>query len=357
MTQEFFPMIQLSESDVPVFGYPIFDRRDTVYTDQSTSFWANPNEANEDQGNIIIAKVLRINKKQGTMKVIGVDHDIYADVPIPSSMISSEQMGDVSQPASDASVILARTSNGDYVPLNYLRMYSDENSFGTGVPDELEEGDMGWKTRGGGKLYMFENGMIQIESSPNCSRFYFPLDDGEQIQDVCREYNMVTDNGTIQMSRRGITDFSRFSIEVPENSGSSPVPMATLEMGALDDLNTETGFQFKVYKSNVGGVKIDAGHLKIQKTGKIDLNAQLDLELSAVANVNINGTKINLGGATAIEPIPLGLKLQAEIEAIKIWMMAHLHPVVITPSGPTTTPPTIPLTTPGGYLSSQSFVK
>lgn len=343
----------MSDTDIPVYEYPVISSGDTVYTDPTTSYWADPGEAGGTNNSLIVAKILRTNKDHGTMKVIGVHDDIYADVQIPSSTISKDHMGDVSLPSSESQVVLGMLPNGEYVPLTYIRPFSDEKAFGTGTPNELEEGDLGWETKDGGKLYMFENGMVQVESAPNCNRIYFPLDDGEKIQDVCREYDMVTDCGNIEIKRRSITDFARLAMEVPELAGSNPAPLSLLEMGALNDLNTQTGIHMKVYQSNVGGAAVDAASLKMQRTGQVDLDAFLNINMKTKAIFNIEGTKINLGGDTAIEPVPLGIKLQAEIEAIKTWCKAHFHPV----SPWTTSPSLLPLATPGKYLSGTSFVK
>jgi hypothetical protein len=338
--------------DLPLVDVHLISGDEIAFNDPTESFWVDKKQ--EFGSNVVVGRILRTDKDSGSMRVLGITEDINVDVPIPSSgCVTGDLNGDVSQPAAGAQVVMLKDGNGDYYPVSFMRPFSEEYGYNFNVPDEIEEGDLGWVTRGGSRFFLFESGLVQIESAPNCIRLMTSIEEGEKIQDLCREYSLFTDTGKIQMKRRNdLVDFVSLIVEAGDSSSADPSPVARIEMGALNDIGTKQGVELKAIASSINGVETDGPSITLDKTGVSEFKAGVSTTIEA-PNTTIDANRIALGGSDATEPGVLGLQLLARLKALETAFGLHVHVV----AGAAAKPVDPPFVATGDFLSKVNFLK
>lgn len=316
-------------SSIPFMSIRQFDATRLPHTEPQDSFWSNPRQ-NMEQPQVIRARVFRVNKETGTMNVIGLDADVNMEVPITFGFAGTDFYGEVSLPAPGWEVLLLRTDNGDYYPIRYKRPYSEENGWANNIPEEIESGDWGVTTSGGGKMFLFDSGLVQIEASPSCMRSMSPVEDDERIEDICRRYGLHSDAGKIIASEydNAIGDASRIEIQTNESLSSETNPNAILTMGSFDLSKSSSGAMLRVFDPDTRESK-----------GKLEINKFGHATLESSSTSLIKAPKVYLGSLDATEPVVLGNQLLKRIQDIEnrilelqVAMTAHTHPV----AGPNT---------------------
>ena len=338
--------------EIPLIDIQLINEQDVCFNNPVESFYL---DKTVNRGSpFVIGRIISLDKENGTMRVVGISDDINVDVPFTSTgSVSSEFGGDVSLPSANSHVILARTGGNDFYPIAFMRPFSEKYGYGTGIPDEIEEGDLGWVTRGGGRFFVFEGGLVQMESSPNCVRLMTPTEDGEKISDVCREYGLFTDVGNIRAFRRTeLADLSSIVIEASESASTAPDPIARVILGSLDDSGLEVGLKLSALKSNIEGVETEGPSIKLLKNGNSEYKAD-KINIETTVQTDIKSTKINLGDPSAIDPVVLGLQLKARLDMLEAFFNAHVHIAVGTP----TDPPKPSFISTIDYLSKTVFTK
>lgn len=333
------PDPQIPFNEVPMLDMNLIPDTDSAFSSVQGGFWMNP-EMYDSNPTIVKGSIKRIDRFAGTMKVVGVDADMNIDVPIPSSMASGGFFGDASLPARDWQVVMVKTQNGDYHPVSYVRPYDQDQGWMRGVPEELEEGDIGWTTENS-KVLMFQNGMLVFEASPNCVRHMHPLDNGEKITDIARTYGLFTDAGefTADVYENSPLLVSRMQMKASSKFASEPEDSVTMTLGSLDLSGANIGFRAEVANGPT---------FEMKQAGKL---------------AYISATKLSLGDEAATEPVVLGTKFLAEYKAFKAafnafvnTFNAHTH---VTPSGPSDPPKPLGTTFNGtdDFLSATVFSK
>lgn len=333
-----------------------FDSTSLPFTDQDSSFWSNPKLSMEN-GPVIRARIFRVYKEIGIMNVIGIDADVNMDVPITQSFAGTEFHGDVSLPAPGWEVILLRSANGDYYPIRYKRPYSEKNGWSHSIPDDIESGDWGVTSSGGGKIMMFDSGLIQMESSPSCLRSMSPLEDDERIEDLCRRYGLHSDAGKIIASEHDNSPLfaSRIEIQANESMASETNPVSVFKMGSFDLSGVNSGARLEIFEPKS---KQKMGSFEINKIGTASLNAEV--------SVTIGSKRVALGSDSATEPIVLGNQLlaritdiESKISLLQAAIVAHTHTFPASGGPPTSNGiPVSPLSPPASspnFLSTTSF--
>ena len=318
---------ELSELDVMDMGMTVpndepvdpdvslFYEDDTLYSDPSKGYWTD--NLSDTKRGMCLGRILSVNKQMGTMQVIGVDCDINIEIPLTHCQTSKKFGGDVSIPAKNSQVILAEI-NGDYYPITYIRPFSTEFNWSYGIPDEMDSGDIGWATEGGGKLLLFENGFLHMESSPNCLRQMYPLEDGEGMQDTCREYGLFSDAGSIKAEERNKLNplgASHIIFEGNKRFGTNKYSVGVLELGSLDEVSVKSGVELRV---NMGTSKtpIPGPSLRMTDDDMIVMKSKV--------SASIETAKLSIGSSTATEPVVLGKKLLTEITRLSSKLNAFI---------------------------------
>lgn len=329
----------IPHTQVPILGMELIPDTDRSFSDPVEGYWTDPS-ANDDNPPFCLGKVLRVNRYEGTVQVIGIDCDFNVTIPLTSSQASGGFHGDVSLPARGWQVIMGRLRNGDLYPIKYLRPYDRDEGWMRGVPLEMDEGDIGWTTERS-KFIMFQNGMIHTESSPNCLRQMHPLSGGDKIQDICRTYGLFTDAGSIAAdlydNSPGLASFVK--IEASKDFGSEPSVDAEAVFGSFDATGAKYGIKLSV--KNGGPV------MQMTNTGEAFISAK----------------KLTLGAETSSEPVVLGASFLAEYKAFKAAYNAHVstYNLHVHPETGATTSPTPSLGSAfsgnDDFLSSSVFSK
>lgn len=337
---------------MPFMSIRQFDASSMPYTEPNLSFWSNPEQSME-QPSTVRARVFRVEKDTGLMNVIGIDADINIDVPITHNYAGTEFHGDVSLPAVGWEVLLIRSANGDYYPIKYKRPYSEQDGWSHNIPDDMESGDWGVTSSGGGKMLMFDSGLIQMESSPSCMRSMSPLEDDERIEDLCRRYGLHSDAGKFIAAEydNSPTNASRLEFQANEKLASATNPLAKMVMGSFDLAGATGGAKIEVTDPTT---KQSKGNLQINRLGLANLDAEV--------SVSINSKRVALGSDKATEPVALGaqlltriLAIEAAIAGLQAGLVAHTH-VYPNPATPGITGPGVPVTALTPLTGSPNFL-
>lgn len=328
----------LQEINIPMIDMDLIPEEDKAYASAEVGFWTDPH-LNDDNPDFCMGKILRVNKYEGTIQVIGIDTSFNVDIPITSAQAAAGYHGDVSLPARGWHVLMARLRNGDLYPIRFIRPYDRDEGWMREVPVEMDEGDIGWTTENS-RMLMFQNGMMQFEASPNCARHMHPLDGGEKIQDICKTYGLFTDAGSVEADiLDDKTRASAIRIKASKDFASEPSVEVEATFGSFDKTGTTHGVSLNV------------------------LNGP-SFKMSSSGETYIDSTKLTLGAENSTEPVVLGAKFLSEYTAFKTAFNAHvtkynLHIHAVTPAFVVS--PTVALDTPfagsSDFLSSSVFSK
>jgi hypothetical protein len=225
----------------------------------------------------------------------------------------------------------------------------------------LNPGDMMMRTRDENFVILRRGGVVQIGATPIAQRMYIPI--RNFIKDFCENYELHTFGGELTWitDRTDVTTDgsapTKFSL-VAKEKANDPAQIATLTIGSHGESDPTT-LELVIYESGAQGA-LPKVRMVLEKTGSVSWYADQDLALTAKNNItieaqegdvsvkatkgNVNYTanknmnlqaeagnmkleasgtvlekstghtidapEIKLGGAAAIEPVPLGLKLK-----------------------------------------------
>lgn len=325
----------LNEVNVPMLDMDLVPDQDKSYANAEVGFWTDP-YLNDDNPDFCMGKILRVNKYEGTMQVVGIDTSFNIDIPLTSAQASSGFSGDVSLPARGWHVLMARLRNGDLYPIRFIRPYDRDEGWMRGIPLEMDEGDVGFTTENA-KMLMFGNGMMQFEASPNCVRQMHPLDAGEKIQDICKTYGLFSDAGTFEADayKDSPTGASSIRIKASKTFASEPDNDVEASFGSFDKSGVTHGVMMKV---------ANGPSLKMSNTG----------------DSYIESTKLTLGAETSAQPVVLGAKFLAEYNAFKAAFNAHVAKYNLHAHAPSIAVPAVldvPFAGTSDFLSSAVYSK
>ena len=243
---------------------------------------------------------------------------------------------------------------------------SDNGNFRSGR-QSLNPGDMMMRTRDENFVILRRGGVVQIGATPIAQRMYIPI--RNFIKDFCENYELHTFGGELtwitdrtEMTTDGSAP-TKFSL-IAKEKANDPAQIATLTIGSHGESDPTT-LELVIFESGLAGA-LPKVRMVLEKTGNVSWYADQDWTLTAKSNINIEaqegdvsvkatqgnvnytankdmkllaetgnmnfessaGTilekstghtidapEIKLGGAGAVDPVPLGLKLKAFLSA------------------------------------------